>query len=75
MSIFLVEDHIFSNYDFPSQTLHKKFILFSRRETLPLHRPQILAQAQRDQTLCACPSLVVAAGAVTRRDVIIEYLS
>ena len=24
MSKFLVEDHIFSNYDFPSQTLQKK---------------------------------------------------
>ena len=35
MSKFLVEGHIFSNYDFPSQTLHRKFLLFSRPGSLP----------------------------------------
>ena len=43
MSKILVEDHIFSNYDFPSEPLHKKSVFFSATGTLPPHRPQILA--------------------------------
>ena len=42
MSKILVEDHIFSNYDFPSQTLHKKFPFFPDFAALCQHQPQIL---------------------------------
>ena len=35
MSKFLVEAHIFSNYDFPSEPLHKKILFSPQRDASP----------------------------------------
>ena len=56
MPKILVEDHIFSNYEFPSQTLHKKFLFFSDFTALSARgaaQPQILTHISLEQRFCA----------------------